>query len=201
MIGFLKVSLKSLIKEVGENEVGIILSDFLCPMNRDVEHFLHSKAIEFENHGWSATQLIYTSYKGKSVLVGYYTLTNKCLIVENQAISRGLKKRLSQFATYDPAIKKYFLPAPLIGQLGKNFNHGYNALISGDELLKIAIDEIKLVQQSLGGKVVYIECEDVERLKEFYIRNGFVEFDKRKLDTDETDIDGQYLIQMLKYLK
>lgn len=39
MIGFLKVSLKSLIKEVGENEVGIILSDFLCPMNRDVEHF------------------------------------------------------------------------------------------------------------------------------------------------------------------
>lgn len=85
--------------------------------------------------------------------------------------------------------------------LEKNFNHGYNALISGDELLKIAIDEIKLVQQSLGGKVVYIECEDVERLKEFYGRNGFVEFDKRKLDTDETDIDGQYLIQMLKYLK
>ena len=35
-----------------------------------------------------------------------------------------------------------------------------------------------------------------------YVRKGFIEFDKRKLDADEeTAFKGKYLIQMLKYLK
>ena len=53
----------------------------------------------------------------------------------------------------------------------------------------------------LGGKVVYVECEDVAYLKDFYMSNGFVIFGKRRLDKDEkTDISGQYLIQLLKYI-
>ena len=122
-------------------------------MNKDVECFLHKKAIEFEKHNWSKTQLIFTSFKKQPVLVGYYTLTNKFLIVENQALKKSFRKRLAQFATYDWSIKKYVLPAPLIGQLGKNYNQGYNKLITGDELLKIAFDDIKKAQQILGGKM------------------------------------------------
>lgn len=201
MIGFEKVSLNSMIKEIGEDKTKAILSDFLCPLNKDVECFLHKKSIEFEKHSWSKTQLIFTSFKKRPALVGYYTLTNKFLIVENQSINKRLRKRLSQFATYDRSLKKYVLPAPLIGQLGKNYNHDYNKLITGDELLKIAFDDIKIAQQILGGKIVYLECEDNERLVDFYTSNGFVMFDKRSLDADETDIEGEYLLQMLKYIK
>ncbi len=57
------------------------------------------------------------------------------------------------------------------------------------------------MQMIVGGKVVYLECEDVDRLTEFYSSNGFVAFGKRLLDRDETEtLKGEYLVQMLKYI-
>ena len=91
--------------------------------------------------------------------------------------------------------------APLVAQLGKNYTNDYNKLITGDELLKMAEDQIRLAQRIIGGKVVYLECEDVDRLRSFYSDNGYVEFGKRKLDKDErTEMSGTHLIQLLKYL-
>jgi len=53
----------------------------------------------------------------------------------------------------------------------------------------------------VGGKIVYLECEDKPKLKDFYTENGFVVFGERKLDRDEMDdFEDTYLIQMLKYL-
>lgn len=199
--GYLKFPLGELLNELGEDKVRNILSEFSCPQNADIENFIKKKSIEFEYHGWSATQLIYASYKDVPVLVGYYSLANKTLLIDNQQISRSLRKRLNQFATYDPTIKKSFISAPLIGQLGKNFYCKYNKLITGDELLGIALEDVKMSQTILGGKFVYLECEDKPNLIDFYSRNGFVEFDKRLLDKDETDISGEYLVQMLKYIK
>lgn len=75
-------------------------------------------------------------------------------------------------------------------------------MITGDEILKMAFDKINEVQLIAGGSFVYIECEDVQKLKEFYLRNGFIEFGKRMLDNDERDdLSGDYLIQMVKYLR
>ncbi len=75
-------------------------------------------------------------------------------------------------------------------------------MITGDEILKMACDKINEVQLIAGGSFVYIECEDVQKLKEFYLRNGFIEFGKRMLDNDERDdLSGDYLIQMVKYLR
>lgn len=201
MTGFLKVSLRKMLDEIGEDKIKNILSDFSCPKNKDIENFIKNKAIEFEKHRWAATQLIYASYKNSWVLIGYYSLAHKTLIVENQAVPKSLKKRLRQFATYNPDIKRYIIPAPLIAQLGKNFHNNYNRLITGDELLGMAIEDVKTTQQILGGKVVYLECEDIPNLVDFYKSNGFVIFDKRTLDKDETDIKSDYLLQMLKYFK
>ena len=61
-------------------------------------------------------------------------------------------------------------------------------------------DDVKMIQQIAGGKVVYLECEDKQRLIDFYSRNGFVTFGNRSLDRDETNLSGKYLVQMLKYL-
>ena len=95
----------------------------------------------------------------------------------------------------------FVIMAPLIAQLGKNYADDCNRLLRGDELLKLALDQIKLAQRIIGGKVVYVECEDTDFLKRFYQSNGFVIFGKRKLDKDEkTDMRGAYLLQLLKYL-
>ena len=201
MLGYEKFSLREMLEELGEEKVCSILSEFSCPMNQDVEYFLKKKAIEFEKHRWSATQLIYTSYKNAPVLIGYYSLANKTLVIDNQQISKSLRKRITSFSTYDPKIKRRFISAPLIGQLGKNFSRGYNKLVTGDELLRMALDDVETIQMLLGGKIVYLECEDKPCLVDFYSRNGFVMFDRRTLDKDETNISGEYLLQMLKVLK
>lgn len=200
MDGYVKVSLSKLISQIGEDNVKNILSDFSCPINSDIETFFRKKAIEFEKQSISATHLIFTSYKSQNVLVGYYTLATKAFNVTKSAISKSMSKRINKFATYDTDLKSYILPAPLIAQIGKNFTNNYNSLITGDELLSIAIDDVKVIHQIAGGKVVYLECEDKPRLIDFYSRNGFVSFGNRSLDKDETDISGEYLVQMLRYL-
>lgn len=97
---------------------------------------------------------------------------------------------------------EYIIPAPLIGQLGKNFDNGYNKLISGDALLKMAVDKVRQMQNIGGGNIVYLECEDKEKLVKFYSDNGFVNFGKRCLEKDERETQaGEYYLQMLKYLE
>lgn len=201
MQGFVILNLKSIIDQVGEPAAKVALSNFTCPMNQDVEYFLRHKAIEFAKQSIAITYLIYAQYKKENVLVAYFTLANKFVAIYKEGLSSSMRKKITKFCQYDPAIKRYTISAPLIGQLGKNYYREYNNLITGDELLKIACDKVAESQKIIGGKIVYLECEDKDKLTGFYSTNGFVDFGKRKLDRDETEVmQGEYLIQMLKYL-
>lgn len=202
MTGYNLVNLKELVQEVGEIRTKEILSGFSCPMNKDVEYFLRSKAIEFSKQGLAQTQLVFTSYKGEVVLVGYFTLAIKEIVLQKKTVlNSNWRKRAKRFAIRSDIDGGYHVPAPLIGQLGKNFENGYNILITGDELLKLALDKVRESQMILGGKFVYLECEDKEKLVDFYTENGFVEFGHRDLERDERDTQsGNYLVQLLKYL-
>lgn len=204
MTGFKIVNLKTLIEISGEEKAKAILSDFSCPMNKDVEQYLRTKAIEFAKHGWAQTHLVYASYKHEPVLVGYFTLANKYIHINpvRSKMSNTLRRRIAGFATYDSELKCYCMTAPLIGQLGKNYTNEYNKLITGDELLQIACDKVKSVQVDMGGKFTYLECEDKPVLTDFYERNGFFNFGIRQLDADEkNDFETTYLVQLLKYLR
>lgn len=202
MTGYNLVSLKDMIEELGEEKTKTFLSDFYCPKNPDVEKFIRYKAIEFSRQNIAPTHLVFTSYKDRIRLIGYFTLTIKNFYVAKNKLSKNLIKRISKFGTYDENIKGYSISAPLIAQLGKNFNDNLNTLITGDELLKLACDKIKSIQSDIGGKITYLECEDEFKLTNFYELNGFVRFGNRPLDKDEKDdLKGHYLVQMLKYLK
>ena len=200
MTGYKIVNLKLLIEELGEDRAKEILSSFRCPLNPDVEDFLRIKAIEFAKQGLSQTHLVMASYREEPVVVGYFTLANKYIAVSAKKISGTTRKRINKFAIHDGQLRAYYMATPLIAQLGKNYANGFDKLISGDELLYLACQKVSAIQWELGGKYVYIECEDKEKLTEFYRRNGFYEFDTRKLDKDESGLDGDYLVQMLKYL-
>jgi len=89
----------------------------------------------------------------------------------------------------------------LIAQLGKNYADGCDKLIKGADLLQMACDEVRTAQRIIGGKMVYLECEDTPKLIDFYTSNGFREFSRRPLDKDEEDsFNAKHLVQMLKYL-
>ena len=202
MAGYSILSLSDILAEKGEDFCREILSTFSCPMNDDVERFLTKRsAIDFATQGVSQTFLVYASYKKKNVLCGYFTIANKYIVVNKHSVSGTLRRRLRKFAMPSAEKDDLVIMAPLIAQLGKNYANGYSELITGDELLKMAEDQIRLAQRIIVGKVVYLECEDIDRLKDFYSSNGYVEFGKRRLDKDErTEMCGTHLIQMLKYL-
>lgn len=200
MAGYISIKLLDLIDEehgIGEKSTKELLSHFYCPLNADVEKFLKSKAIEFAKQGIATTYIVLAKYKEKNVLVGYYTIASKIIVIYKSSLqSNSFEKRIRKFSNYDPNLKRYEMPAPLIAQLGKNYDSNYNKLITGDELLKLAIDRIS--NTVFSGKYTYIECEDNDRLMCFYESNGFVNFGKRKLEKGETDIKGEYLVQMLR---
>lgn len=199
--GYKIVNLDLLIEEVGEERVDEILKTFSCPLNFDVEEFLHRKAVAFSKSGIAKTHLVFASYKNNYEIAGYFSLAgSKSFVVsaKSKAISRKIRERIRRFATYDNKLKQYNIPAPLIGQLGKNAN--YPNLISGSELLQLACDKIKQVQLDVGGKFAYLECENVPKLVEFYQKNGFVLFGERELDADEKNLKTHTLLQLLKYL-
>lgn len=201
MTGYKIFVLNDMIKQLGEEKTKKILSNFSCPKNIDVEKFIVEKSIEFAKQKIASTHIVFTSVKNKLEIVGYFTLTNKTIFVKTSKLSKTLRRRISKFGSYDEILKGYIIAAPLIAQLGKNFADGLDKHITGDELLKLACNKVQDIQNNIGGKVTYLECEDKLKLKEFYKSNGFVDFGTRKLDKDEKDdLSGEYLVQMLKYI-
>lgn len=202
MTGYKIVNLDDLLSEKGEIVTKEMLQSFSCKQNHDVEYFLKSKAIEFSKCSIAKTHIVFASYKGKWVIVGYFALAGtKSFVVKtkSKAISKTWKKKFYRFGSYNEELKQFNVPAPLIGQLGKNSD--YSGLISGAELLKLACDKIRAVQCEVGGKFAYLECEDIPFLKDFYSQNVFFCFGERELDVDERHgFKTEKLLQLLKYL-
>lgn len=201
MKGFKTNNLDSFLEAVGEDRTKAILADYLCPLNPDVENFLKHNAIPFSRQGLAKTHLVFASKNDRWVLVGYFTLATKVLLIKrSKKLSSNLSARIRKFARIIDETNTYQISAPLIAQLGKNFVNGNNKLITGDELLKIACDKVQMIHSEIGGKIAYLECEDKPHLLNFYERNGFREFDRRSLDkTDRETFKSDYLVQMLRY--
>ena len=200
-MGYKVVNLKDIYNVIGENKTKEILKEYKCELNQDVEYFLREKAIEFSKQDIAETFIVTSSFKNKQVIVGYFSIANKVTSIKKIVLSHKKRKRLLRFAKYDADSNSYIIALPLLGQLGKNFNNNYNKLITGDILLKLACDKIKEAQDILGGRFIFLECEDKDTLREFYESNGFVCFGKRNLEKDERDKNkGEYLLQMLSDL-
>ena len=195
------ISLNDMYCSLGEKKTKEILNSFECELNKDVEFFLKEKAIQFLKMGISKTFLVTTKYKEKEVLIGYFALTNKVVRIKKKLLSNSLRKKIVRFSEQSNLEKNYLVSLPLIGQLGKNYKNEYNKLISGRELLTLACDKIIEAQNILGGKFAFVECEDIEKLKEFYESNGFICFGKRDLDKAEREKNNSgYLLQMMSDL-
>ncbi len=194
---FVQFNLGEMLEKLGEDKTKEILSSFSCPLNADVEKFLKHKAIEFSKRGFSKTHIVYwqTADGKEKAFVGYYTIASKFISIERSAVNAKEARKLREHGIYDEKKNEYTVAAPLIAQLGKNYTNGNDTLISGDELLLLAMEKVKKVQNEVGGRFAYLECEDKKKLKEFYERNHFKLFGRRKLDRDETDVTGTHLLQ------
>ena len=162
---------------IGEESLYNLLSDFSCPKNPDVEHFLLHNAIEFTKKDQSITYLVFDAEDAS--LVGYFSLAVKPISVRAANISKTMGKKLSRVSILDNETQSYNTAAYLIAQLGKNYSLPKEKQISGSVLLGFALETIVTLKYSIGGVMEFLECEDNDFLLNFYTRNHFKLFDTR----------------------
>ncbi len=165
MSGYTVINILDMLETIGEDELSSILFDFSCPMNLEIEHFIHNNAIEFAKRKMSITHLV---FDGDARLVAYFTLTHKPSSVDGRVLSKTSRKKLEMHARMDESIQAYSVSAYLIAQFGKNYGVDGGHSISGDELMDMAFDVLERVQRHIGGGVVFLECEDNPALLKFY---------------------------------
>ena len=150
---------------------------FACPLNDDVELFLRDKAIEFEKMDLSRTYFVFTKYKGVNTLVGYYSLA-----IKDISLVTGVSCRVRKSISGNRGRKQ--CAGFLIGQLGKNYKDDIDKanLITGRQLIRLALDSILDAYKVVGGRAIIVECKDIYYLKRFYEELGFEQVDKDHTD-------------------
>lgn len=186
------VSLADLLQEVDESTISKILADFkTIPDFRtgdthDVEKFLNDNAIQFQKMGLAATHLIYSSYKDKNILVGYFAIANKHLVLNSKVfnkLSNNYKKRFQKIG-YRLHIQNgknnravLVVPSFLIGQLGLNYSEEARntGSLNGYNLMALAEEVIDQAVSTINGKYIWLECQPHEKLLNFYEKCGYTQ--------------------------
>lgn len=134
----------------------------------------------FENKGISRTYLILND---RGEIIGYFSLSIKEISLTSIPSKSKIKKidGLSKNATSAKAF--------LIGQIGKNFSIENNPL-SMQKILEEAYAYIHKAQEIIGGRMILIECENVDKLIKLYEDHGFTKIEM------ESNPDEDSLIQM-----
>lgn len=182
--------------KVGEPELLRIISDFSCPKNPDVEHFLKNSSVDFTRKNQSVTYLVLDMDDG--ALVGYFTIALKPLTVRDETVSNTVKRKIKRISEFDGQTKSYTMSAYLIAQIGKNYTNDACKRITGAELLELAWSVIEDMQYMGGGMVVFLEANDEAKLLTFYQDNKFRQFDTRLTASDPEN--RHELVQLLRLL-
>ena len=117
------------------------------------------------------------------IILAYFTLAPKP-IVFSEKMSKRLIKDIDGFSKNAVSVS-----AVIIGQLGKDSHFGER--ITGADLIDSVMALTYQVSDIIGGRVVFLECQESDGLIEFYKRNGFHYMQKN----EKTN-----LIQMVRHL-
>ena len=193
---FKVVNIKTTLAEgkAGEEYLRRVCANFSCPMNFDVEHFFRNNAIDFTKRNQSVSYLVVSHAIKKTA--GYFALAIKPISVNASMFSNTVRRKIERVSEVNEQTGEYILAAYLIAQLGKNFKDGANKLITGEQLLDLALDAIRELQFRAGCTVVFLEADDNPKLLSFYEANGFKQFAVRQRHSP----DQHKLVQLLRVL-
>ncbi len=159
----------------------------MCVQDRDIEDFLHTKAVKYEMLSKSRTYFIVDEEQliqminGKEkcgvvnlsdlTIYGYFSLALKVLSVPEE-FSNNQRKNIDGLSAKIHGERINEFPCYLIGQLARNSNVAKSE-ISGSEIINKSFSIIKSAICSVGGRAVMIECRNYKKLIKFYAENGF----------------------------
>ena len=183
MMNYNVINILDMIDSVGEDAVSAALSKFSCLKNLEIEDFIRNNAIDFAKKKMSITYLVYGD-NGK--IAGIFTLTHKALKLHNDILSNTARKKIQRYSRIDEQTDSFTVSAYLIAQIGKNENFIIDGSLSVSELMDFTFGVLSAVQHDIGGSLVYLECEENEKLLNFYSSepNRFIKFGERYSDED-----------------
>lgn len=181
-----------MLNKAGEERLQPFLETFSSPMNPAIENFIRNRAIDFARRKLSITYLVNDLEDGQ--ILGYFALTHKAVLISNSRLSNTSRKKLERFARLDRATGDYMASAFLIAQFGKNYGVDNGERISGKELMDIANDILVNIQHQIGGGIIYLDCEDNEKLQQFYVNENFHRFGERF-----SEEDNQKYLQYMRF--
>ncbi|WP_340622453.1 acetyltransferase [Xenorhabdus siamensis] len=144
---------------------------FSCPLNLDVEYFLHKNSIRFEQADVTITYLILNE---KGSILAYFSLTFKELRAYSFSISKTKIRKLNSISKNANTIKVY-----LIGQIAKNFLFNQNPIKFEDIFLYVR-NIINTAKILIGGRVIALECESNPKLIALYLKHGFEKLSEKE---------------------
>ncbi|MDX7999141.1 GNAT family N-acetyltransferase [Xenorhabdus sp. Reich] len=148
----------------GNDKAKEYLLSFSCPLDRDIESFLHLKSIRFEQADAARTYLVLGT---EGFILAYFSLTFKELPTNNFALSKTRIKKINGISKNATSLKVY-----LIGQIAKNFSLHENPITLNDILSSINII-IEKAQELIGGRVTILECQNNSKIISLYEKHGF----------------------------
>lgn len=154
------VSLDDLLQILEENIVIKFLGYFTCSKNKDLENFLHSKAIKYEKSSNTRTFLFIENKR----IQGFFSLALNILDVS--LLSNTQIKKLNPKHSKD--VK--YLPCLTIGQLGKSDDSSIKGKYIMESALKILYD----IHKHIGSRFVLIDAVNYDKIVAFYEKYGFL---------------------------
>ncbi len=161
-------------------------------INKDVEQFFKEKAIQSCRLNTSSTYIV-VSTDGALEVLGYFTLASKMLTIKTNSLSKTEQKQISRFGYYDEDSQSYKVPAILIAQFSKNFSS--NIRLNGSDLMDIVLKQVKNVLNLTSGKTVFLECEKIKKLTDFYESQHF-----KFLDNEILSKNNKEMLQMYRLI-
>ena len=178
------INILDMIESVGEDEVKSILSDFSCKRNPEIENFVRKNAVDFAKKKMSVTYIVVDDTES---ICAIFTLTHKAIEITNKNLSNTMRKRIQRHSRLDESTGSFNVSAFLIAQFGKSDTKTSEENISGNALMDFTFGVLTAVQHDIGGGLVYLECEDKEKLINFYSSepNQFFKFGERHSKEDK----------------
>ncbi len=109
------VNILDMLEAIGEENLKVILSDFSCPLNMEIEIFVWHNAIEFAKKKMFIT---YFLVDAGGEIVAIFTLAHKAVEIGSAEFSSIMRKKLNRYAQLDNNTNSYTVSAFLIAQNG-----------------------------------------------------------------------------------
>lgn len=91
------VNILDMLEAIGEENLKVVLSDFSCPLNKEIENFVWHNAIEFAKKKMSIT---YFLMDAGGEIAAIFTLTHKAVEIGSAELSSTMRKKLNRFKIF-----------------------------------------------------------------------------------------------------